>query len=207
LVVVYPIRDAPESSDGIDHPAAASADDNDDDWVSLREAILDSTFAGAMVRSVVDVHTGGEGTGSFSIFGLGNFALEATSGGGAVELSEISNGWSVTLTPHRGGDYVDLSKEELSDLGPKRAPALRWLITVVVGYLTSPLGIVLETLAALLALFWLVIRGVALMRENQFSSARLVPNLDGTEPASTRKRRRRRRSRRHRRHRKSSASS
>jgi len=187
--------------------AGASAG-NDDDWVDLREAVLNSAFAGGLARLVVEAHSGGESTGSFSVFGLGNFTLEATSGGGAAELSEISSGWSVVLPGHRSDENnADVSGGSGSDLEVPKSAMFPRLIMLVLGYLTSPLGIVLEALAALLVLFWLVVRGASLLRESEFSSARLVASPNRSEPVITHERSRRRRSRRHRRRRRGARSS
>ena len=201
-------RNVPSSEllGSLDRGVGASAD-NDNDWADLRDAVLSSTIAGGLVRLVVEAHSVGESTYGFSVFGLGNFALEAASGGGAVELSEISSGWSIVLPGHRSDeDNADVSGGSGSDVELSTSAMLPRLIMLVLGYLTSPLAIVLEALAALLVLFWLVVRGAALLRESEFSSARLVASPDRSGPVITHERSRRRRSRRHRRRRRGARS-
>jgi hypothetical protein len=183
---------------GAGRSGSANADYGDDDRLGLGEMILGSTFAGAALRSVLEAHADGDASAGFSVFGFGNFILEA--GGGSLELTDVSNGWSMTLTGERGAtEDSAVPRETAPDSDVKRAALIWWLLLHVESFLVSPLGIVIETIGVLVLIFWMIIQGVAVARHSRAHVARRASKSRGLKVAAAR--RARRRTRRHRRRR------
>jgi len=179
---------------------SADADNSDDNWLGMREMVLNSTFAGAALRSVLEAHADGDAPAGFSVFGFGSFVLEATVGGSSLELTDASNGWSVVLAGERGASgHGDSARETVPGSDVKKVAVVRWLLTLVENFVTSPLGIVLEAIAVLVLTFWMVIQGIAMARQSQPSTARLAPRPGARKPAAARRARHRTRRRRRRR--------
>ncbi len=152
-------------------------------------SILDSRTVGRVLREFVDIQAEGERSIVFSVLGMGDFVLEKTRGSGAVTLSELSSGWSASLSPSRdefgsNGTASDAERMIAGTSGNRSALllALDWLLD----FLWSPLGIVLLMIAGVIAALTGIVRFTAMMR-NQAAQRRRI----------RRRRRKRRSSARH----------
>jgi hypothetical protein len=198
LAIVHEVGANSTARTGASPSGSASADYGADDRLGFGEMILSSTFAGTALRSVLEAHADGDAPAGFSVFGFGNFILEADSG--SLELADVSNGWSVALTGERGAsDSPAAPRETAPDSDVKRATLVWWLVLHVENFLVSPLGIVIETIGVLVLIFWIIIQGVAVARLSRAHVARRASRSRGPKAAAAR--RTRRRTRRHRRRR------
>jgi len=141
---------------------------NDAQDRGFSELFLHSEMAGDALRAVVDLRTVDEHGVTFSIFGVGNFELDTLTGTHDVMLSDLSNGWSVTLSgsadPNRVQDAADPTEASDSGMNPAPRPhLLRLVVTWALDFLLSPIGILFAILSGLVLLVWaaaLILTGV-----------------------------------------------
>ena len=167
-------------------PAGAASPvfaDNREDGLGWRQTILDSTSAGTTLRSLIDVHAEGGNPAGFSVLGIGNFRLELSPGyapaGAPLITTDDRNELSHPVSFHVPGQL-------LGDVKPERMVTL---LDQAFDFLASPLGVLVETTAALILTFWTIVRSIAVIRD-------LRPPIMRTLPGSDRPRRRRLRRRR-----------
>jgi len=141
-------------------PTASYRDDGDGiAETGLVQLVLDSQMAGAALRSIVDVRaTDGEYT-EFSVLGMGDFVLELETDTQSAVMSELSSGFSATLTHGRDAagrlDLVEGSPGAGdADYGRERVNYFRFLKNWIIDIALSPVGI----------LTWMVVTIVILMR-------------------------------------------
>jgi hypothetical protein len=127
------------------------------------ELFLQSETAGAALRAVVDLKTVDEHGVTFSILGMGDFELNAMAGAHDVMLSDLSNGWSATLS----GPAYAANPTQAADDGASLRPRLdlfRLVVTWARDFLVSPIGILLIILSGLTLLVWAAISTLTAVR-------------------------------------------
>lgn len=190
-------RAAPERS----YIAARPVPENDDggQWLGWRETILESSSAGSMLRSMVDVRASGDSAAGFSVFGLGNFALETTSGGGGLVLTDLDHSMTLPISAAPLVRYENDTVAPPVTTGPGAGYAIFRFFRSLANFTSSPLGIVLEVLAALLWGCAVVFRTIAVFRGTGPGRARVTLRRSHTGHKVRHRRRRRHRLRRRRR--------
>jgi len=142
------------------------------DYVS--ELILDSEIAGAVLRAVTDIKsTDGQFT-VFSVLGMGAFVLDVSPGGHSLTISELSNGWSATLSGKGGASYMEYAVSGVGEGGASvEKPnnfrlALNWLREIFL----NPLALLLELIVGLLLMLWIAARSVYHLQQRDSRSRR-----------------------------------
>ena len=129
----------------------------------LSELFLQSEAAGAALRAVVDLKTVDEHGVTFSILGMGDFELNAMAGKHEVMLSDLSNGWSATLSRPAYATNPTQAADDGVSLRP-RLNLFRLVITWASDCLVSPIGILLIILSGLILLVWATISTLTALR-------------------------------------------
>ncbi len=136
----------------------------DDDFeLGIAQAILESHVSGAALRAAIDQTSSDGEVTTFSVFGIGEFVLDASAGSHAIALSEASGGQLVAFSPAFAPDQpieevpINLSRPRLSPM----VMVLHWVLE----WLTSPLGILIVTIAWFLLMLWAVVRSLARQRQ------------------------------------------
>jgi hypothetical protein len=166
LQSIATIRHGGQASDG-----AAK----DEDWTSddLAELLLSSDAAGSALRSIIDIKSKDGRVTMFSIFGVGDFVLEADPELHKTKISELSTGMSATFAMASNGPvaYVgrtsdavaitDASDPDATATEDPMLAALHWVLRAI----ASPLGMVLTMLSAFLVVLWLTVRSIASLQQ------------------------------------------
>ena len=143
-----------KKQDGTATQSAAGDQDTDDDSM-LAERVLDSRWLGDALLTVFGQNGTYDFNPTFSIFGIGQFELDIGPNHD-LTISELTSGASVTVSSP-GSDLPEI------DRGPRPAP-LR-IYTLFTTFLSSPLGMLSMTMAAVLLILWALVRaGTALRR-------------------------------------------
>jgi hypothetical protein len=164
---------------------------------SVSELFLRSEIAGAALRAVVDLRTLDAHGATFSILGMGDFELNAVSGTHDVTLSELSNGWSATISGFadpNGVRYAFNSAQVASDgASPRPRPnLLRLMVTWVLDFLASPIGILITILSGLVLMVWVAISALRVVRATPSRHRRLrrARPIQGESTSKPRRKRR-----------------
>ncbi len=132
------------------------------------ELFLQSETAGAALRAVVDLRTLDEHGVTFSVLGMGNFELSAVSGTHDVMLSALSNGWSATFSgaaDPNGVRYASNPTGDGANPSPRPRPnLLSLMVSWLVDFLGSPVGILLTILSGLVLMVWIAISALRVVR-------------------------------------------
>ena len=152
--------------------------DEDDGTVSsesLADILLDSRYAGEALLAFIDVGSPDNQIKTFSVFGIGEFALETSPIGESLTLSELSSGWSASLSRPTGPGYVEYGPASSGASGPGGRPVaaqntLRNIIAIIIEYLTDPLVVILEAFAGGLFLLWIAVRFVVHLERRETRS-------------------------------------
>jgi hypothetical protein len=157
----------------------------------ISELFLQSETAGAALRAVVDLKTIDEYGITFSIMGMGDFELQAMAGTHDVMLSDLSNGWSATLS---GPAYATNPMQAADDgARPRPRPNLfRLAVTWARDFLVSPIGILLAILSGLTLLVWAAISTLTALRGTPSRHRRFRRTCLGHAEATSAPRRKRR---------------
>ncbi|HYM01942.1 MAG TPA: hypothetical protein VET85_03285 [Stellaceae bacterium] len=158
--------------------ARSLARDQDDGTVSsesLADILLDSRYAGEALLAFIDVGSPDNQIKTFSIFGMGEFALETSPIGESLTLSEISSGWSASLSRPTGSGYVEYTSTSsaANGLGGRPVAAqntLRNIIAIIIEYATDPLVVILEAFAGGIFLLWIAVRFVVHLERRETRS-------------------------------------
>jgi hypothetical protein len=152
---------------------------------------LQSEAAGAALRAVVDLNTVDEHGVTFSILGMGDFELNAIAGTHEVMLSDLSNGWSASIS----GTAYATNPAQAADDGASLRPRLglfRLVVTWASDFLVSPFGILLLILSGLILLVWATISTLTALRGTPSSHRRFKRTGLGHAEATSAPRRKRR---------------
>jgi len=162
----------------------AIAEEEDGDWLGWRETILNSTFAGAALQSLVDVHAEGGNPAGFSVLGIGNFRLEISQG-----PTEDARELSPSPTRQVGAASDSSAEVQNWDIEGRKPMRIGLLIAIVLNFLATPLGILLETTIALILTFWMAVRSIAVIREARSPVAQIAPGPGRSKRRTSRRRR------------------
>ncbi len=160
---------ARRSAEGRFHPG--SNGDDGELGVDLRNLILDSEIGGAMVRSIVDLKSSGKNGATFSVFGLGNFAVDFAPDLHAAILSELSSGMAfrMSLSGDRLGYDGYSGTTTTADTNPAAGPheninLVRLIWKWILDFLYSPIGALLSMSAAITVVLWVCVKSVVFLQ-------------------------------------------
>jgi hypothetical protein len=149
-------------------PLSGEGDDSDL-GVDLRKLILDSEVGGAMLRSIVDIKTADKSGATFSIFGLGNFALDFAPDLHSAIVSELSSGLAFRMSLN--GDRLGYDGYPSAALGnnPAAVPhdnvnLVRVVWNWILDFLYSPVGALLSMSLAITVLVWICVKSVVFLQ-------------------------------------------
>jgi hypothetical protein len=152
-------------------PAGAMQDPGMDELsIDLRKLILDSEVAGTMLRSVVDIKSADANGATFSIFGLGNFALDVAPDLHAAIVSELSSGmgFRMSLTgdgrAFEGYPQATVNSDSLAGMPHEHVNIVRVAWNWLLEFLSSPVGALLSMSAAIAVFLWICVKSVVFLQ-------------------------------------------
>lgn len=147
-----------------------SPEDDEGLGVDLRKLILDSEVAGTMLRAIVDVKSADSHGSTFSIFGLGNFAIDVAPDLHAAIVSELSSGMAfrMSLSGERLGydryPEAALSGGALAGVPHENVNLIRVIWKWTLDMLFSPVGALLSMSATITVLLWVCVKSVVFLQ-------------------------------------------
>lgn len=145
-----------------------SGGDDGELGVDLRKLILDSEVGGAMLRSIVDIKSADKNGATFSIFGLGNFALDLAPDIHSAIVSELSSGlaFRMSLSGDRlGYEGYPGATVNNNTAGPRENINLVRLVwNWILDFLYSPVGALLSMSAVITVLLWICVKSVIFLQ-------------------------------------------
>jgi hypothetical protein len=152
-------------------PAGAMQDPGMDELsIDLRKLVLDSEVAGTMLRSVVDIKSADTNGATFSIFGLGNFALDVAPDLHAAIVSELSSGmgFRMSLTgdgrAYEGYPQATVNSDSLAGMPREHVNIVRVAWNWLLEFLSSPVGALLSMSAAITLFLWICVKSVVFLQ-------------------------------------------
>jgi hypothetical protein len=153
-----------------------SGGDDGELGVDLRKLILDSEIGGAMLRAIVDIKSADKNGATFSIFGLGNFALDFAPDLHSAIVSELSSGMAFRMSLN--GDRLGYEGYPGSTVATNPAATshenvnlARVIWNWLVDFIYSPVGALLSMGVAITVLLWICVKSVVFLqrRASRFS--------------------------------------
>ena len=137
--------------------------------VDLRKLILDSEVAGTMLRSIVEIKSADAHGATFSIFGLGNFALDIAPDLHTAIVSELSSGLAFRMSlTGEGRSYDGLYSQAIvnreSDAPREHVNMLRVFWNWILDFLNSPVGTLLSMAIAIALFLWIGVKSVGFLQ-------------------------------------------
>jgi hypothetical protein len=142
----------------------------DDPGIDLRKLILDSEVAGAMLRAIVDIKSADSHGATFSILGLGNFALDVAPDLHAAIVSELSSGMAFRMSLNGEGIGYDgypratVNSGALAGVPHEHVNLIRVAWQWFLDFLYSPVGALLSMSAAITLLLWICVKSVVFLQ-------------------------------------------
>lgn len=142
----------------------------DDPGIDLRKLILDSEVAGAMLRAIVDIKSADSHGATFSILGLGNFALDVAPDLHAAIVSELSSGMAFRMSLNGEGFGYDgypratVNGGALAGMPHEHVNLIRVAWQWFLDFLYSPVGALLSMSAAITLLLWICVKSVVFLQ-------------------------------------------
>jgi hypothetical protein len=137
--------------------------------VDLRKLILDSEVGGAMLRSIVDIKSADKNGATFSIFGLGNFALDLAPDLHSAIVSELSSGMAfrMSLSGERLG-YESYPGNAMGNnpnvVAHENVNLVRVIWNWILDFVYSPVGALLSMSAVITVLLWICVKSVVFLQ-------------------------------------------
>jgi hypothetical protein len=153
-----------------------SGGDDGELGVDLRKLILDSEIGGAVLRAIVDIKSGDKNGATFSIFGLGNFALDFAPDLHSAIVSELSSGMAFRMS--LSGDRLGYEGYPGSTVGTNPAATTHENVNLarviwnwLIDFIYSPVGALLSMGVAITVLLWICVKSVVFLqrRASRFS--------------------------------------
>jgi hypothetical protein len=153
-----------------------SGGDDGELGVDLRKLILDSEIGGAVLRAIVDIKSADKNGATFSIFGLGNFALDYAPDLHSAIVSELSSGMAFRMS--LSGDRLGYDGYPGSTVGTNPAATTHENVNLVrviwnwlIDFIYSPVGALLSMGVAITGLLWICVKSVVFLqrRASRFS--------------------------------------
>jgi hypothetical protein len=162
---------APQQSDR--HRPLSPVQDIDQDElnVDLRKLVLDSEVAGSLLRSIVEIKSTDAHGATFSILGLGNFALDVAPDLHDAIVSELSSGmvFRVSLTGE-GRSYEGLypqatiSGDSVGRVPHERMNLVRMVWQWILDFLNSVVGALVSMAVAIALFLWIGVKSVGFLQ-------------------------------------------
>lgn len=157
---------------GRDRPSGKQdrAPSEDELGVDLRRLILDSEISGTMLRSIVDIKSADSHGSTFSILGLGNFAVDVAPDLHEAIVSELSSGMAfrMSLSGERLGydryPEAALSGGALAGMPHENINLVRVVWKWALDMLYSPIGALLSMSAAITLILWICVKSVVFLQ-------------------------------------------
>jgi hypothetical protein len=150
---------------------AAPGSSQDELNVDLRKLILDSEVAGTMLRSIVEIKSADAHGATFSIFGLGNFALDVAPDLNAAIVSELSSGMSFRMALlgdawNHDGLYpqATLNGDNGQGVQHEHVNLMRVIWTWILDFLNSPVGALVSMAIAIALFLWIGVKSVGFLQ-------------------------------------------
>jgi hypothetical protein len=143
---------------------------DDELGVDLRRLILDSEISGSMLRAIVDIKSSDNHGSRFSVFGLGNFAIDVAPDLHAAIVSELSSGMAfrMSLSGERLGydryPEAALSGGALAGMPHENVNLIRVIWKWALDMLYSPVGALLSMSAAITLILWICVKSVVFLQ-------------------------------------------
>lgn len=171
LRTIVTLHQADRKPPSLGPAAPASGDrDADDSGIDLRKLILDSEVAGTMLRSIVDIKSSDGRGATFSILGLGNFALDVAPDVHAAIVSELSSGMGFHMSllgDGRGYDgypQATVNGNGLPDMPHTHINLVRAAWAWFLDFLNSPFGALVSMTAAIALFVWVCAKSVVFLQ-------------------------------------------
>jgi hypothetical protein len=138
-----------------------------DDWVigRISELILDSEWAGAALRTLVQVNSADAHGATFSILGVGDFAFDIAPDFQAVIISELSSGFALRTAFGNGGlrygsfaDYPSTAAASFATGQREQVDLMRLWAQWLLDILFSPAGILVSMMTSTIVVLWVFVK-------------------------------------------------
>jgi hypothetical protein len=144
--------------------ASQNADDDDEYYFDLKKYLLENETLGGLLQSVVEPIPGEDGVKRFNVLGYGRWVAEADNNE-TLRLTEQSSGFSADI---KVVDNAAPEPQPHSERKPEGKSTKQIIITAIIDFVTSPLGMFVLIVTAWILLFVAAAKFVVIVRPRRF---------------------------------------